>query len=156
LFFSRYTPVPSHKIGDLIANSGSLRTLARDAQRLKDFEHLLFEALPPSLASASRVSNLKAGTLVVSTDNSAIAAKFRQLAPRLVSHLRKSGIEITGIQVDVQVKPRKIKAEEHVTPRGLPPEAIQEFSRLEQRLRASPLKAALARLAARRGSGRSR
>jgi hypothetical protein len=156
LFFSRYTPVPTHKISDLIATSGSLRTLARDAQRLKNLEHLLFEALPPALASASRVSNLRAGTLVVSTDNSAIAAKLRQMAPRLVLHLRKSAIEVTGIQVDVQVKTHKIKAEDEVTPRGLPPDAIQEISRLSQRLRASPLKAALARLAARRGPGKPR
>jgi hypothetical protein len=148
--------VPTHKIGDLIATSGGLRTLAREAQRLKSLEHLLFEALPPALASASRVSNLKTGTLVVSTENSAIAAKLRQLAPRLLLHLRKSGVEITGIDVDVQVKTHKIKGEHDVTPPALPPEAIQEINRLSQRLPASPLKTALARLAARQGPGKRR
>lgn len=148
--------MPNHKIGDLIATSGSLRALARDAQRLKTLEHLLFEALPPALAAASRVTNLKTGILVVSAENSAIAAKLRQLARRLLLHFKKSGIEITGIHVDVQVKTHKIKAEDDVTPRTLPPEAIQEISRLSQRLPASPLKAALARLAARRGPGKPR
>jgi hypothetical protein len=148
--------VPTHKIGELIATSGSLRSLAREAERLKTFEHVLFEALPPALASASRVSSLKAGTLVVSTENSAIAAKLRQLAPRLVLHLRKSAIEITGIQVDVQVKTHKIKAEDDVTRPALPAEAIQEIARLSQRLPVSPLKTALTRLASRRGSGKSR
>lgn len=148
--------MPTHKIGDWIATSGSLRTLAREAQRLKSLEHLLFEALPPALAAASRVSNLKAGTLVVSTENSAIAAKLRQLAPRLLLHLKKSRVEITGIDVDVQVKTHKIKGEDDVTRRALPPEAIQEISRLSERLPASPLKSALARLAARRGPGKAR
>lgn len=146
--------MPTHKIGDLIATSGSLRTLARDAQRLKTIEHVLFEAVPPELAAASRVSNLKAGTLIVSTENSAIAAKLRQMAPRLLLHFKKSGIEITGIHVDVQVKTHKIKAEDDVTGRALPPEAIQEISRLSQRLPASPLKVALARLASRRAAGK--
>jgi hypothetical protein len=146
--------VPTQKIGDLIATSGSLRTLARDAQRLKTLEHLLSEAVPPALAAASRVSNLKAGTLVVSTENSAIAAKLRQMAPRLLLHFKKSGIEVTGIQVYVQVKTHKIKAEDDVTPRSLPPEAIKEITRLSQRLPTSPLRSALTRLAARRGRGK--
>jgi hypothetical protein len=147
--------VPLHKIGDLIATSGKLQGLARETQRLKALEHLLFEAIPPALAAAARVTQLKSGTLIISADNAAIAAKLRQFAPRLVSHYKKSEFEITAIRVDVQVKAHKIKGEDDVTKRTLPPEAIREFSKLSERLPASPLKAALARVAARRTSGRS-
>jgi hypothetical protein len=142
--------VPVQKIGDVIATSGNLRSLAQRARRLKDLQHLLFEAVPPALAAASRIANLNSGILVISADNAAVAAKLRQMAPRLLSHLGKSGFEVTGIRVDVQVKAHKIKAEDEVTRRVLPPDAIQEFSQLAERLPPSPLKSALSRFAARR------
>ena len=145
--------MPVQKIGDVIATS-DLRSLAHNARRLKDLQQLLFAAVPPALAGASRVSNLKSGFLVISADNAAVAAKLRQMTPRLLLHLRKSGIEVTGIRVDVQVKAHKIKAEDTVTRRALPADAIQEISSLAERLPPSPLKSALTRLAARRGTVR--
>ena len=120
--------------------------MARKARRLKDLQLLLYEASPPSLAAASGVSDLKSGTLVVVADNAAVAAKLRQLAPRLLLHFREQGKEVTGIRVEVQVKPRKIKAEEEFTERRLPADAIQNFAALAEGLPASPLKSALGRL----------
>jgi hypothetical protein len=146
--------VPVQKIGDVIASSGDLKSLARQAQRLRDLEQFLVEALPSALASASRVANLRAGTLVVLADNAAVGAKLRQLAPRLILHLNKRGFEVTVVQVDVQVKVHKIKDEDDVTKRLLPPDAIQDFERLSEGLRDSPLKTAVARLVARRRKSR--
>jgi hypothetical protein len=51
--------------------------------------------------------------------------------------------------VEVQVKPRKIKAEEEVTKSFLPADAIQDFATLSAGLPASPLKSALGRLVTR-------
>lgn len=146
--------MPVQKIGDVLANSSNLKALTRQAQHLRDLEQLLFQAIPPALASASRVTNLRSGTLTVAVDNAAIAAKLRQLAPRLLLHIEKQGNEVTGIRVVVQVKPHKIKAEDDVTERSLPPDAIQEFDRLSDRLPPSPLKSALSRLVTRRRAGK--
>ena len=142
--------MPVQKIGDVIATSGHLKALARKAQCLRNLQQLLFEATPPALAAASRVTNLKSGTLVVLADNAAIAAKLRQLAPRLLLHIRKQRVEVTGIRVEVQVKTHKIKAEDKITRRPLPPDAIKDFANLSDALPASPLQSALARLVARR------
>lgn len=142
--------MPVQKIGDVIATSGNLKALAREAQHLRDLQQLLFEATPPALAAASRITNLRSGTLVISADNAAIAAKLRQLAPRLLSHIQKQAVEVTGIRVDVQVSTHEIKAEDEFTKRPLPPDAIQKFGRLSDSLPTSPLKSALARLVARR------
>jgi hypothetical protein len=142
--------VPVHRIGDVIATSDNLKALARQAQRLKELQHLLFVTIPPALAAASRVTNLRSGTLVLSADNAAVAAKLRQLTPRLLLHVREQASEITGIRVDVQVKPHKIKDEDEVTKRSLPPDAIQKIERLSDKLPPSPLKSALSRLATRR------
>jgi hypothetical protein len=142
--------VPVHRIGDVIATSDNLKALARQAQRLKELQHLLFVTIPPALAAASRVTNLRSGTLVLSADNAAVAAKLRQLTPRLLLHVREQASEITGIRVDVQVKPHKIKDEDEVTKRSLPPDAIQKIESLSNKLPPSPLKSALSRMAARR------
>ena len=141
--------MPVQKIGDVIATSVDLQAVARKARRLRDLQQLLNEASPPSLAAASGVSDLKSGTLVVVADNAAVAAKLRQLAPRLLLHFREQANEVTGIRVEVQVKPRKIKAEEEVTKRPLPADAIQDFAALSAGLPASPLKSALCRLVTR-------
>ncbi len=146
--------MPVQKIGDVIANSSNLKALTRQAQRLRELEQLLFQATPPALACASRVTNLRSGTLIVAADNAAIAAKLRQLAPRLLLHIGKQEIEVTGIRVEVQVKAHKIKAEDEVTKRSLPPDAIQEFNRLSDRLPPSPLKSALTRMVSRRRAGK--
>jgi hypothetical protein len=143
--------VPAQKIGDVVARSGDLKALARHARRLSDLQQLLIEATPSHLAAASRVVDLKAGTLVVLADNSAVAAKFRQLAPRVLKHLQIQQPEITGIRVGVQVKTHKIKAEHDVTRSPLPPEAIQDLGELANTLPPSPLKSALLRMVARRG-----
>ncbi|HSD99752.1 MAG TPA: hypothetical protein VLB72_03330, partial [Burkholderiales bacterium] len=87
---------------------------------------------------------------IVVSDNAAVAAKLRQLAPRLLSHIRKQATEVTGIRVDVQVNPHKIKDEDEVTKRSLPPDTIKEIEALSGALPSSPLKAALARMVARR------
>jgi len=142
--------VPEQKIGDLIARSGDFKALARHARRLSDLQQLLLEAAPFSLASACRVLDLKAGTLVVLADNPAVAAKLRQIAPRVLKHLQNQQPEITGIRVGVQVKTHKIKAEEDVTRPPLPPEAIRDLGCLSRDLPPSPLKAALARMLSRR------
>ena len=144
--------MPVQKIGDVIATSGHLDAIARQAQRLRDLQQLLFASIPPALAAASRVGNLNSGTLIVLADNAAVAAKLRQLAPRLLLHLRNSPFEVTGIRVEVQVKPHKIKAEEEVTKRRLPSDAIQKFATLSEGLPPSPLKNAVARLVTRHGA----
>jgi len=142
--------VPVQKIGDVIASSSDLKALARQAQRLSELQLCFLETTPSALARASRVANLKTGTLLILADNAAVAAKLRQLAPRLLLHFKEREKEVTGIRVEVQVKPHKIKAEDDVTGRSLPPDAIKEFSTLSDALPASPLKNALDRLVARR------
>ncbi|HEY7655770.1 MAG TPA: DciA family protein [Burkholderiales bacterium] len=142
--------MPVQKIGDVIARSGDLTAVARHARRLDDLQQLLLEATPSALAAATRVVDLRAGTLVVLADNPAVAAKLRQLAPRLLKHVQKQQPEITGIRLGVQVKTHKIKAEHEVTRRALPPEAIRDLARLEAALPPSPLKSALTRWLAKR------
>jgi hypothetical protein len=142
--------VPVQKIGDVIANSGGLSALDRQARELSGLQVLLCDVLPPALAAASRVSGLRAGLLRVSAENAAVAAKLRQFTPRLLVQLRRLGLEVTGIRVEVQVKVNEIKAKHDFAKAPLPPDAIRKFEELADPLRDSPLKQALTRFVARR------
>lgn len=143
--------MPAQKIGDVIARSGDIKALARHARHLSELQLLFLETVPSTLAAASRVTDFKASILVILADNPAVAAKLRQLTPRILKHLQNQQPEITGIRVSVQVKTHKIKAEDDVTRPSLPPEAIQDLEGLANALPPSPLKAALERMLTRRG-----
>lgn len=142
--------MPAHKIGDLLAKSSELRALSRQAQRLAELQQVLFEAAPPTLTKATRVKSYQAGTLFLLADNAAVAAKLRQLAPRLLHHVQKRGVEVTGIRVEVQVAAQQTTLPKSSHKRGLGVEAIGDFEALAGSLKDSPLKSALVRLAQRR------
>ena len=136
----------THKIGELLAGSGQLKTLAREALRLAELERLILAAVPSALTDAIRIQKLKSGTLVLLTDNAAVAAKLKQLAPRLLACVRKRDPEVNGIRVQVQPAPRQKRASGGPVKHRLTTDAITNFENLAGRLRDSPLKAALARL----------
>lgn len=142
--------MPVQKIGDVIASSGDLKVLAGHARHLRVLQQHLAVSTPPALAAASRVTSLKAGTLFVLADNAAVAAKLRQLAPRLLLNMQKQGFEVTVLRVEVQVSAPYSGTENEVTKRALPSDAIGNFEKLSEALPASSLKSAVARLVARR------
>ena len=144
--------MPARRIGNLLASPGELQALSRQAQRLAKLQQVLFEAVPQALSKATRVKNSRGGTLILLADNAAVAAKLRQLAPRLLHHLQIRAVEVTGIRVEVQVNAPAINAGNDVTKRALPTDAVMDFGKLSEVLPPSPLKSALARLVARRRS----
>jgi len=58
--------------------------------------------LPPGLRKHATLANFKNGTLVIFADNSAVAAKLRLMLTALGDRLKTSGVEHTGIKVEVQ------------------------------------------------------
>jgi hypothetical protein len=142
--------MPAHKLGDLLAQSGELSALSRQARRLAELQQVLLKAVPPPLAKFTRVKILRAGTLFLLADNSAIAAKLRQLAPTLLLHVRKRESEVTGIQVEVQVAAQQPGASGAQSGRDLSLAAVNTLDRLAEALNESPLKSALTRMVRRR------
>jgi hypothetical protein len=139
----------AHKIGDLFAHSTELKALSRQARRLAAVQQILLDTLPPALARGTRVKNCQAGLLRLVADHAAVAAKLKQLAPRLLAHARKSGIEVTGIRVEVQVIVPQAKPSDKSHTRGPQREAINRIQQLADRLDETPLKEALTRFAQR-------
>jgi hypothetical protein len=89
--------------------------------------------------------------LTLAANNSAVAAKLRQMTPELLRQLQLRGCEVTGIQVKVQVtSPPHARATVRVS---VSAQGKQQLSELAATLSDSPLKSALQRLAGNKKQG---
>ncbi|MDP2792768.1 MAG: DciA family protein [Sulfurisoma sp.] len=130
----------------LLADAGMAR-LSSHASRLARLQAILAANLPVSLARGARVANLKSGKLVIHADNGAVAAKLRQLAPRLADLVRFEAAEVNGIEIRVQGRNEKPIQAPRQAPTGIGDQAKQGLTSLERRLpEGSRLKLALAKL----------
>jgi hypothetical protein len=142
--------MPAHKIGELLSRSGELKALSRAVRRLADLEPALSEAAPRALVEATRIDGLRDGTLILVADNAAVAAKLRQLVPRLLVCARKREPEVSGIRVEVQPAAQQVKVSSRARKQARDIGALAEFRSLAAGLRDSPLKDAVVRLVQRR------
>src|SRR5688572_12512587 len=95
--------MPLHSLRDLLGTAEALKALTARVRRLKELQSLYVRTAPRELASLSRVKGCRAGTLFVLADNAAVAAKLKQLAPRLLAAIRENEAEITKVRIEVQV-----------------------------------------------------
>jgi len=105
-----------------------------------------FETLAPAgLRHAARVANYKSGTVVIHTDNGAVAAKLRQMSQRLCDELSKGGAECNVMLVKVQPRDLPFRSISS-TQKPLSAKAIETLQASTTALPEGPLKGALARL----------
>jgi hypothetical protein len=145
--------MPNRKLSALIGNTPGLSALNRTLQRVAALQRLYEVCAPPDLISASRVVGDRNGTLMIAADNGAIAAKLRQLSPRLLKNLQKQWAEVTGIQIQVQVLQGASKPRRRSEKIPLSIDLIENFENLSRRVKDPALGSALARFAARRRAG---
>lgn len=130
----------------LVSGDGMAR-LAAHAQRLQQLQLRFQSALPEALRPYARVANFRLGKLFIHTVNGAVAAKIRQLGPRIASKLCNEVAQVTEIEVRVQAWSRPPTAPLRKRP-TLPGEnQKQGLTSLKNALPDdSPLKGALTRL----------
>lgn len=130
----------------LLADAGMAR-LSSHASRLVRLQAIVAAALPPALARGARVANLRSAKLIIHADNSAVAAKLRQLAPRLTELVRVEAAEVTGIDISVQGRAGNPARVEKNTASSIGDKAKRGLTSLETTLpEGSRLRQALARL----------
>jgi len=136
------------KLGALLGTKGEFKALVQKTRRLAELHERYAGLAPPELARSSRVAGFRSGTLVLWADNAAVAAKLKQLTPRLMTALNQLANEITSIRVQVQPVQVTRRAEKNRALSGLPPHAVQQFEKLATSVPESPLKQAIASLVA--------
>jgi len=145
--------MPTRKFSALIVETAGLSALNRATQRISALQRLYSVCAPPELSRASRVVGDHNGTLVIAADNVAIAAKLKQIMPRLLKTLQKQRAQVTGIRIQVQVSGQQSAPRAHTEKTALPIDLIDDFEKLSGRVRDPGLRSALARFAARRRGG---
>ena len=138
----------SQLIGSVLRSLRDLEASLVRVKRLTALERLYAASVPRELARRSRVAYEREGTVVGTADNSAVAAKLRHLAPRIVLEIVKSVPEVTAIRVEVQVTqppPARREPSAKIGAKGL-----ANLRELRDSLPESPLRAALGRLVSRR------
>lgn len=138
----------AHLIGWLGHDSQAASVLATAQLHLK-VRSTICEAIPPAMRGAFEVIRLEAHALTLMVSSAAFAAKFRQIAPRVTTHLQSSGWNVNEIKLRVQgglglpdVKRPEKRA------RALDQQDLQAFEELNKNLRPGPLADAVARLLA--------
>jgi len=138
----------SHLLGWLGHDAQTASVLAT-AQRYLKLRAVVSEALPPTMRDSFEVLKIEQDTLTLMASNAAFAAKFRQIAPRVIAHAQAAGWNLTGIKLRVQgglripVAPKPVKEA-----RALDKRDLQTFEDLNRQLRPGPLADAVARLLA--------
>lgn len=130
-----------------LASGNSMARLVAHADRLRLLQTRLEATLPAALRPHARVANFRLGKLSIHANNGAIAAKIRQLGPRIASQLSDRATEITQIGVKVQPLASATPPPPHERPSLPGDEQKRGLARLAQSVpRESGLARALERL----------
>ena len=128
----------------LAAEDGAGKLLAH-ARLLTRLSRIFAEVAPTHLAQASCLANYRTGIIFIHAANGAVAAKLRQLAPRLANEFSARGLECSGVHVKVQAaETRNQSTTSSIRP--LSDGARRELAGLRERLPESTLNEALGRL----------
>ena len=133
------------RLNSFFASNQELRQISGKVRQLRALQLHYAQVVQPSLLRASHVMQLEQSILTLAANNSAVAAKLRQMTPELVRQLQLHGCEVTGIQVRVQVTLPPVT--HTAIPASMSAQGKQQLTELAATLTDSPLKSALQRLA---------
>ena len=138
--------MPAHRLSAWLAN-GTLGPLCHASRHTRELQRIFFDSAPRPLAQATRVRMLKDGTLYLSAENAAVAAKLKQLVPRLLVAIRERVPEVTVIRVEAQVAAGASDLQKNAKKAPLTIETIDNFDKAAAAMAESGLKSALVALA---------
>ncbi len=134
-----YLQAADEGAGKVLAHATSLIRLAGVYQAI----------VPAHLGQASRLVNIKAGTVVIHTESGAVAGKLRQMLPTLLDSLARLGVECHGIVVKVRTETQPTEQRRRPEQKPLSVQARKELSLLGESLPPSALRTAIEHLLAR-------
>jgi hypothetical protein len=141
--------MPARRLSEILGAESALGNLAAASRRLEQLQRIYLETVPPALCRASRVGWARGGVATIVASNGAVAAKLRQMAPRILDGFKRHGLEFNSMRIEVQV-------DAAAEPRGaagalrLSPAASSALENSLLSVPPSPLRDALQRLARRR------
>lgn len=146
----------ARQLAQYLESDSSLAQFSAHAQKLLKLQYIFERAVPATLARYGRVANLRLGKVVIHAASGAVAAKIRQLAPRLADIFRQSGVQVNEIHIKVQPDPLAQRDQLRSVAVDLGAQAQASLETLRASLPAdSPLATALRDFLARAGTPRT-
>ena len=137
---------------DFLRKNDRMASLLPAAMRMARLQSDCADILPV-LAGNTDVISFQDGALVLAVPSSAVAARMKQMAPKLQASLLERGWQVESIKLKVQVG-RAMPDKPEMRTLELPPTAVQAFEELAESLEDTTqnkaLVAALRRLAEKR------
>jgi hypothetical protein len=145
------TSLRPQPVAELLGRTEAFAALRAGVEQIAALERDLAQLLPDYLATSVEPGFVKDGALTLYAAHSALAARLRHLEPRLVAELQLRGWNIRTLAV--KVRPRAAPAPQRPKEARMTPLGAASLRSLSEALPTSPLKAALARMAARHAPG---
>ncbi len=152
--FLQSKPSRADHLVDWLGRDHQSANILATAQQHLALKSLVSEALPQGLKHAFEIAKSDRGTLTLMAANTSVAAKLRQLAPRISSHLQSRGRMTTEVQVKTSLQPGAMPYQKpEKTARPLDAKDLSAFEDLQNRLQPGPLADAVAKLLAHHSAG---
>ncbi len=97
--------IPTRKIGaylNALDETPGDHSLSHQINKLNEAQQLFSTIIPVQLVKHCTLGLPSDEKLIIFAENSAVAARLKQLSPSLLRKAQKSGFEITSIQIAVQ------------------------------------------------------
>ena len=126
---------------EFLRGNDRMASLLPAAMRMASLQQDCAAALPPMFGMCD-VLSFEEGALVLATPTSAVAAKLKQVLPKLQMALQKRGWQVNHIRLKVQVT-RSLPPEVQMRVLEMPETAVTAFEELGDALAATPQNASL-------------
>jgi len=137
---------------DFLRGNERMASLLPAAMRMANLQKDCAAALPPMFGNCD-VLSFQDGALVLAVPSSAVAARLKQMLPKVQATLQQRGWQVESLRLKVQVT-RAMPQQVQMRTLELPPTAVQAFEELAETLpetaQNKDLVAALRALAAKR------
>jgi hypothetical protein len=153
--FSRSSPPAAPRrpqpVAEVLGRTDAFSALRAGVEQFAALESILAKLLPDYLATSVEPGLIKDGALTLFAAHSALAARLRHLEPRLVADMQQRGWNVRTLSV--KVRPRTAAQPQRPKEACMTPTGAQALRSLSEALPPSQLRTALARMAARHGTG---
>lgn len=156
-FSKRFGPLSAYRpqpVSEVLNRTDAFAALRAGVEQVASLQRDLTALLPDYLANHVEPGSIKDGTLTLFAAHNALAARLRQVEPRLLAELQKRGWPVSALRV--RVRPKDAPEPPHVKQARMTTVGAAALRELADHLEPSPLQAALARMAARHGAQSSR
>ncbi|WP_323121549.1 DciA family protein [Burkholderia alba] len=134
-------------VADVLNRTDAYAALRAGVEQVTALRRDLGGLLPDYLANNVEPGFIKEGVLTLFAAHNALAARLRQVEPRLLSELQARGWPVAALKV--RVRPQPAPEPPRIKEARMSPTGADALRQLADMLEPSPLQIALARMAAR-------